>query len=221
MEVKNGEQSDGNAAFFCGNRQSPWPLVAFGMVGACISGLTFIGVPGWVMGTDMTYLQMCMGFVVGYVVVAFVLLPLYYQHRLTSIYTYLNHRFGHISYKTGASFFILSKLLGAGAKFYVVCEILQTCLSDTIAVPYAVIVVLALLLIWLYTRRGGIRTLVWTDVVQTACMLLALLLILVRVATMLDLSFSEAMSAVWNDAHARILEWDDFSSKQNFLKQFL
>lgn len=221
MEVKNGEQGDGNAMFFSGNRRSPWPLVAFGMVGACISGLTFIGVPGWVMGTDMTYLQMCMGFVVGYVVVAFVLLPLYYQHRLTSIYTYLNHRFGHISYKTGASFFILSKLLGAGAKFYAVCEILQTCLSDTITVPYAVIVVLALLLIWLYTRRGGIRTLVWTDVVQTACMLLALLLILVRVATMLDFSFTEAMSAVWNDAHARIFEWDDFSSKQNFWKQFL
>lgn len=215
------EEGDGNAMFFSGNRQSPWPLVAFGMIGASISGLTFIGVPGWVMGTDMTYLQMCLGFVVGYVVVAFVLLPLYYRHRLTSIYTYLHHRLGRVSYKTGASFFILSKLLGAAAKFYVVCEILQNCLSDTIKLPYALIVIVALLLIWLYTRRGGIRTLVWTDVLQTACLLLALLLILMRVAELLDFSFAEAFSAVWNDPHARIFEWDDFSSKQNFWKQFL
>lgn len=222
MSMKDSEENgDGNAAFFSGNRQSPWPLVAFGMIGASISGLTFIGVPGWVMGTDMTYLQMCLGFVVGYIVVAFVLLPLYYQHRLTSIYTYLHHRLGRVSYKTGASFFILSKLLGAAAKFYVVCEILQNCLSDTIELPYTLIVVVALLLIWLYTRRGGIRTLVWTDVVQTACLLLALLLILVRVAELLDFSLTEAFSAVWNDAHARIFEWDDFSSKQNFWKQFL
>ena len=221
VQMENGEKGNENAAFFSGNHQSSWPLVAFGMIGASISGVTFIGVPGWVMGTDMTYLQMCLGFVVGYVVVAFVLLPLYYQHRFTSIYAYLNQRLGHISYKTGASFFIMSKLLGAAAKFYVVCEILQTCLSNTIAVPYALIVVVALLLIWLYTRRGGIRTLVWTDVVQTACLLLALLLILVRVATMLDYSFAETVSAVWNDAHARIFEWSDFSSKQNFWKQFL
>ena len=111
--------------------------------------------------------------------------------------------------------------MGAAAKFYVVCEILQNCLSDTIKLPYALIVIVALLLIWLYTRRGGIRTLVWTDVLQTACLLLALLLILMRVAELLDFSFTEAFSAVWNDPHARIFEWDDFSSKQNFWKQFL
>lgn len=210
-----------NAAFFSGNRQSPWPLVAFGMIGASISGLTFIGVPGWVMSIDMTYLQMCLGFVVGYVVVAFVLLPLYYKYHLTSIYTYLNHRFGKSSYKTGASFFILSKLLGAAAKFYVVCRIIQYCLADTLSVPYAVVVLVALYLIWLYTRKSGIRTLVWTDFLQTLCLLLALLLILLKASSMLNMNLMEAMTAVWNDAHSRIFEFGDFASKQNFWKQFL
>lgn len=211
----------GNDAFFVGNRQSPWMLVAFGMVGASISGLTFIGVPGWVMSTDMTYLQMCMGFVVGYLIVAFVLLPLYYRHKLTSIYAYLNSRFGNVSYKTGASFFIFSKLLGAAAKFYVVCRILQACFADTFSVPYVVVVLLASLLIWLYTHRGGIRTLVWTDFFQTLCLLIALILILMKVVEMLDMNFSEAMIAVWNSPHSRIFEFSDIVSKQNFWKQFL
>lgn len=215
------DKRGGNAAFFTGNRQSPWPLVAFGMIGASISGLTFIGVPGWVMSIDMTYLQMCLGFIVGYLIVAFVLLPLYYQLRLTSIYTYLSHRFGSVSYKTGASFFILSKLLGAAAKFYVVCRILQMCLADSFEVPYIVVVLVALLLIWLYTRRSGIRALVWTDFLQTLCLLLAMVLILVKVADMLQMNFSEAMATVWNDPHAKIFEFSDFASKQNFWKQFL
>ncbi len=211
----------GNDAFFVGNRQSPWMLVAFGMVGASISGLTFIGVPGWVMSTGMTYLQMCMGFVVGYLIVAFVLLPLYYRHKLTSIYAYLNSRFGNVSYKTGASFFIFSKLLGAAAKFYIVCRILQACFADTFSVPYVVVVLLASLLIWLYTHRGGIRTLVWTDFFQTLCLLVALILILMKVVEMLDMNFSEAMIAVWNSPHSRIFEFSDIVSKQNFWKQFL
>lgn len=211
----------GNTVFFTGNRQSPWPLVAFGMVGASISGLTFIGVPGWVMGIDMTYMQMCLGFVIGYVIVSFVLLPLYYRYNLTSIYTYLDYRFGRISYKTGSSFFVFSKLLGAAAKFYIVCRILQLCLADTFMVPYPVVVLVALLLIWLYTRRGGIRTLVWTDFIQTVCLLLALVLILLKVASMLNLDFLQAMSAVWNDPHSRMFEFEDFASKQYFWKQFL
>lgn len=210
-----------NATFFSGNRQSPWPLVAFGMIGASISGLTFIGVPGWVMSIDMTYLQMCLGFIVGYVIVAFVLLPLYYRLCLTSIYTYLDHRFGRVSYQTGSFFFILSKLLGAAAKFYVVCRILQYCMADTFSVPYAVVVMVALVLIWLYTRKNGIRALVWTDFLQTFCLLLALILILVKAASMLGMDVSEAMVAVWNDSHSRIFEFDDIASKQNFWKQFL
>lgn len=211
----------GNAVFFTGNRQSPWPLVAFGMVGASVSGLTFIGVPGWVMGIDMTYMQMCLGFVLGYVIVSFVLLPLYYRYNLTSIYTYLDYRFGKTSYKTGASFFIVSKLLGAAAKFYVVCRILQMCLADTFTIPYPIVVLVALILIWLYTRKGGIRTLVWTDFIQTVCLLLALVLISLKVASMLDKNFLQAMSAVWNDPHSRMFEFNDFASKQNFWKQFL
>ena len=191
------------------------------MIGASISGLTFIGVPGWVMSIDMTYLQMCLGFIVGYVIVAFVLLPLYYKQRLTSIYSLLDSRMGRTSYKTGASFFILSKVLGAAAKFYVVCRILQACLLPILEVPYALVVIVALLLIWFYTRRGGIRTLVWTDVFQTLCLLLALVLILCKVISMLHMGVGEAMTAVWQDSHSRIFEFADFASKQNFWKQFL
>jgi len=210
-----------NAAFFTGNRRSPWPLVAFGMIGASISGLTFIGVPGWVMSIDMTYLQMCMGFVVGYVVVAFVLLPLYYKYRLTSIYTYLNRRFGAISYKTGSLLFIISKLLSTGTKFYIVCKILQMCLADKFIVPYVVVVFVTLFLIWLYTYRSGIKVLVWTDFLQTLCLILALVLMLLKTADMLQMDFAETTTVVWNDSHARIFEFSDFISKQNFWKQFL
>ncbi len=211
---------DNNDTFFRGNRQSPWPLVAFGMVGASISGLTFIGVPGWVQGIDMTYMQMCIGFFFGYLVVAFVLLPLYYKYGLTSIYTYLDKRFGRVSYRTGASFFILSKLLGSAAKFYVVVQILQVCIADRYGVPYAATAAITLLLIWLYTRRSGIRALVWTDALQTLCLLVALGIILVKVCGMLDMGVGDAVSAVWNDPHSRMFEFDDWSSKQNFWKQF-
>lgn len=227
----------GNEAFFRGERKSPWPLVAFGMVGASISGLTFIGVPGWVMGIDMTYMQMCLGFFVGYLVVAFVLLPLYYKYDLTSIYTYLERRFGTTSYKTGSSFFILSKLLGSAAKFYVVCQILKVCMMRQLVgsiseeaagwcgehdgLLYFLTVVLTLLFIWLYTRRSGIKALVWTDSIQTLCLIVALVLIMLKVSDMLGFSFGEAMTAVWHDSHSRMFEWDDWSSKQNFWKQFV
>lgn len=211
----------GNDAFFRGNRQSPWQLVAFGMVGASISGLTFIGVPGWVMGIDMTYMQMCFGFIVGYLVVAFVLLPLYYKYGLTSIYTYLDKRFGRTSYKTGASFFILSKLLGSAAKYYVVVRILQTCIADEYHIPYAVTALITLVFIWLYTRKSGIKALVWTDAFQTLCLLACLVLILIKVCGMLHLGFGEAMVKVWNDPHSKMFEFGDWASKQNFWKQFL
>ncbi|MBQ9361916.1 MAG: sodium:solute symporter [Bacteroidaceae bacterium] len=211
----------GNDAFFRGNRRSPWMPVAFGMVGASISGLTFIGVPGWVMGIDMTYMQMCLGFVVGYVLVAFVLLPIYYRLGLTSIYTYLDRRLGRTSYRTGAWFFIGSKMAGAAAKFYVVVEVLQTCFADAYGVPYGVTAVAALLFIWLYTRRGGIRTLVWTDVLQTFVLIAALLVILLKVCGLLGMGFPEAMEVVWKDPHSRMFEFGDFASKQNFWKQFL
>ena len=207
----------GNDAFFRAGRRSPWPLVAFGMIGTSISGVTFVSVPGMVETTDMTYLQMCMGFFFGYLVIAFVLLPLYYKHGLTSIYTYLGTRFGRVSHKTGACFFLLSKLTGAAARMYLVCLVLEQFLH----VPFVVIAIGALVLIWLYTWRGGIKTIVWTDAMQTLCLLTALCLILVEVASQLDFTFGEAFSKVWNDPHARIFEFDDWSSKQHFWKQFL
>lgn len=210
-----------NDAFFTGHRQSPWFLVAVGMVGASISGVTFIGVPGWAMTTDMTYLQMCFGFIVGYAIIAFVLLPLYYRLRVTSIYMYLHRRFGLTTYHTGASFFILSKLLGAAAKFFVVCRILQLCLSPALPLPYPVVVISTSLMIWLYTRRGGIKALVWTDFFQTLCLLTALLLLLFKTIDMLDLSWIDAVRLVAEDSRSRVFVFDDPVSKQYFWKQFL
>ncbi|MBQ3780641.1 MAG: sodium:solute symporter [Bacteroidaceae bacterium] len=206
-----------NDDFFRAGRRSPWPLVAFGMVGASISGVTFVSVPGMVMTSDMTYLQMCLGFILGYVVVAFVLLPLYYKYNLTSIYTYLGTRLGPVSRKTGAWFFLLSKLTGAAAKMYLVCLVLR----QFTGLPFVVITAGALVLIWLYTRRGGIRTLVWTDAVQTLCLLAAAALIVAEVASQLGMSAGEAWQAVWTDPHSRIFEMDDWASRQNFWKQFL
>ena len=150
-------------------------MVAFGMVGASISGVTFVSVPGMVLTSQMAYLQVCLGFIVGYVVVAFLLLPLYYRLNLTSIYTYLGQRLGRRSYLSGAWFFLLSKMTGAAAKFYVVCLILQHFVFDALGLPFAVNAVMMVLLIWLYTHRGGIKTLVVTDSLQTLCLLTALL----------------------------------------------
>ncbi len=164
---------------------------------------------------------MCMGFFFGYLVVAFLLLPIYYRHNLTSIYTYLQQRFGTHSHKTGAAFFILSKLTGAAVRMYLVCLILQRYVFDALGVPYAVTVIGLLLLIWLYTHRSGIRALVWTDALQTLCLILALVLIICQAATMLDMNFSEAITAVWHNPRSRMFEFSDWMSTQNFWKQFL
>ena len=167
-----------NETFYRGNRQSPWYMVAFGMVGASISGVTFISVPGMVLLSDMNYLQTCLGFILGYFAVAFVLLPVYYKLNLTTIYSFLLQRLGLRAYLTGASFFLLSKMTGAAVRFYVVCMVLQRFVFDALGVPFVATVVGMVVLIWLYMRRGGIKTLVWTDTFQTTCMFLALLLIL-------------------------------------------
>ncbi len=210
-----------NDTFYRGNRQSPWYMVAFGMVGASISGVTFVSVPGMVLHSDMTYLQTCLGFILGYVAVAFILLPVYYRMNLTTIYTYLQNRLGRRSYKTGAWFFLLSKMTGAAARFYVVCIILQRFVLDALGIPFALTVVCMVALIWLYTRRGGIKTLVWTDTLQTTCMFTALLLIIWQVVQALGLSPAEAVTAIVNDSHSRIFVMDDWVSRQNFWKQFL
>ena len=210
-----------NRDFFIARHSSPWAMVAFGMIGASISGVTFVSVPGMVLSVQMTYLQMCMGYILGYFAVAFVLLPVYYHLRLTSIYTYLQGRLGARSYTTGASFFLIGKMTGSAVKFYVVCMILQRFVLDAYHVPFAVTVSLLVLLIWLYTRRGGIRTLVWTDLFQTLCILTTLLLIILSATQALGMSLPEAVSAVAHDARSRIFVFDDWRSTQNFWKQFL
>lgn len=196
-------------------------MVAFGMVGASISGVTFVSVPGMVTKTDMTYLQTCLGFILGYFAVAYLLLPLYYRLNLTSIYTYLGQRIGRRAYLTGAWFFLLSKMTGAAVAFYVVCIILQQYVFDGWGLPFPITVVLMVALIWLYTRRGGIKTLVWTDSLQTFCLFLALVLIIVEVASAMGWSLSQAAEAVWRSDMSRVFVFDDWSSKQNFWKQFL
>ena len=212
---------DNNQTFFRANRRSPWYMVAFGMVGASISGITFVSVPGMTMFTGMTYVQMCIGFILGYFAVAFVLLPVYYRLNLTTIYTYLKERLGMKSYKTGAWFFLISKMTGAAVRFYVVCIILQRFVLDAIGVPFALTVVAMVALIWLYTRRGGIKTLVWTDTFQTTCMFAALILIIYNVMGQLGMSATDAVKAIATDEHSRMFVMDDWISKRNFWKQFL
>lgn len=215
-----GINSD-NKTFFNADRKSPWYMVAFGMIGASISGVSFVSVPGMVTGIQMTYIQMCIGFVFGYFAVAFILLPVYYRLKLTTIYSYLDQRLGKRSYTTGASFFILSKMTGAAVRFYVACIILQHFVLDSYGIPFWVTVIAMVFLIWLYTRRGGIKTLVWTDTFQTTCMFVALILITYKVITELDMSVSEAFTAVSNSDMSRVFVFDDVMSKQYFWKQFL
>ena len=209
-----------NTTFYRADCRSPWYMVAFGMIGASISGVTFVSVPGMVLHTQMTYLQMCMGFILGYVVVAFGLLPLYYRLNLTSIYGYLGQRLGRRSYKTGASFFLLSKMMGAAVRFYVVCIILQRFVFDPMGVPFVLTVVGMVMLIWLYTRHGGIKTLVWTDSFQTLCLFVALLLIIYKVTKDLGLTMGEAVAMIDENALSRVFVFDDWVSKQYFWKQF-
>ena len=210
-----------NDTFYRANRRAPWYMVAFGMIGASISGITFVSVPGMVLTSQMTYLQMCLGFIVGYLVIAFVLLPLYYRLNLTSIYTYLGQRLGVRSYKTGASFFLLSKMTGAAVRFYVICIILQQFVFDPAGIPFAANVIVMVALIWLYTRRGGIGTLVFTDSFQTLCLFTALIMIILSVISQLNLSVSEAVSAIANNEMSRIFVFDDWLSPHHFVKQFL
>lgn len=209
-----------NDAFFRGNRQSPWYVVAFGMIGASLSGVTFVSVPGMVRGIDMTYMQTCLGFFLGYLIIAHVLLPIYYKLNLTTIYSYLESRIGRYSYKTGASFFLLSKVIGAAARLYLVCLILQNYVFDELKVPFTVSVIGIVILIWLYTRKSGIKTIVWTDSFQTFCLLAALGLILFQVSEQMDLSLGGMIQVVSESEYSRIFVFDDWGSKQNFFKQF-
>lgn len=213
--------SSDNEAFFRANRKSPWYLVAIGMIGTSISGVTFVSVPGMVGKFDMTYMQMVLGFFFGYLIVAYLLLPLYYKLNLTSIYTYLEKRFGFWSYKSGASFFILSRITGSAAKLYLVILILQTLVFDRWGIPFYITVTGVVVLIWLYTRKSGIKTIVWTDTIQTLCFIVALIIIIWQISSLLDFDTQKLISTLYNDKHSRIFVFDDWKSSQHFLKQFL
>lgn len=210
-----------NETFFRAGRQSPWWAVAYGMIGASISGVTFVSVPGMVGSTQFTYLQTCMGFILGYVFVACFLLPIYYRMNLTSIYTYLDRRLGLSSYLTGASFFFLSKLAGASIRLYLVCTILQRFIFDGMGVNFITTVSLVLLLIWLYTMYSGIKTIVWTDCLQTTVLLVSLVLIITQACQGMGITLGEACSRVWSDPMSRIFDFGDPQGRQYFWKQFL
>ncbi|EPR66851.1 sodium:solute symporter [Cyclobacterium qasimii] len=206
--------------FFTGDRQSPWFLVAFGMIGASLSGVTFISVPGEVGNSNFYYFQLVLGYTVGYAVIAKVLLPLYYRLNLVSIYSYLEGRFGFWSYKTGAFFFILSRVLGSSIRVFLVAGVLQVILFDKWGVPFWVSVLITVTLIWLYTFRGGIKTVVWTDTLQTFFMLLAVFVSIFLVSKELGISgIGDLMVKVADQPYSKIFNWD-WKSGTNFFKQF-
>lgn len=211
--------SSDNEAFFVANRKSPWYIVAIGMIGTSVSGVTFISVPGMVGAFNMSYMQMVFGFFFGYLVVAYLLLPLYYKLNLTSIYSYLDQRFGNYSYKTGASFFLLSRIIGSAAKLYLVALVLQTLVFDTWHIPFWVTVSGIILFIWIYTRKSGIKTIVWTDTLQTLCFIVAAILIIWQVASLLEFNFKDIINTVSHDPHSQIFNFE-WKSPMNFFKQF-
>jgi SSS family transporter len=217
-----GRKGD-NASFFVGGRKSPWYVVAFGMIGSSLSGVTFISVPGWVGSSQFSYFQMVLGYIPGYMVVAFVLLPLYYRLNLTSIYTYLEQRFGRSAYKTGASFFLLSRMLGSALRLYLVAVVLQLSVFDQLDmdVPFFVTVFITVLLIWLYTFRGGIKTIIWTDTLQTAFMLLAVGISVYSISSSLGLDAAGLVDTIDKSQYSRIFFFDDANDSKFFIKQFL
>ena len=216
-----GRGSSGNDAFFLGNRKSPWYIVSIGMIGTSLSGVTFVSVPGMVRSIDMTYMQTVFGFFFGYILIAQVLLPLYYKLQLTSIYSYLRDRIGPRGYKTGASFFLLSKIVGAAARLYLVALILQTYVFSTWNIPFAVTVVLSIFLVWLYTFRSGIKTIIWTDTLQALCLVGMLVVIIWQVKERMGLDMPGMVQTITESPHFRIFEFADWHSTQNFFKQFL
>ena len=212
-------KSANNKTFFKADNSSPWYLVAFGMIGASLSGVTFISVPGWVEAQSMSYMQMVLGYVVGYAVIGLVLLPLYYRLNLTSIYTYLDDRFGTYSYKTGASFFLLSRTIGAAFRLFLVANVLQLLLFDAYGIPFWVTVTITILLIWLYTFKGGIKTIVWTDTLQTLFMLIAVGVCIYTISD--EMQISNIFSYVADSELSKTFFFDDVKTGDYFWKRFL
>lgn len=207
------------AAFFNANKRSPWFLVAFGMIGASLSGVTFISIPGEVVNKQFAYFQVVLGYVVGYAVIIMVLLPLYYKMNLVTIYTYLEKRFGFWSYKTGASFFILSRIIGSSFRLFLVALVLQIAIFDSWGVPFWATVLITILLIWIYTFRGGIKTIVYTDTLQTLFLLTAVAVTIFAVADSLEIPISSLPSLISESDYSKIFVWE-WRTETNFFKQF-
>lgn len=214
-------KDDSNQVFFKANRNSPWYVVAFGMIGASLSGVTFISVPGWVDSTQFSYMQIVIGYFLGYLVIAYVLLPLYYKMNLTSIYEYLLQRFGPKSHKTGAFFFLLSRLLIASFRLFLVASVLQYFVLDAWSVPFELTVILSVLFIWLYTYRGGIKTIVWTDMLQTFFMLAAVVFAIVMLLDHLPYNLPEFLASEPFKEYNQTLFYDDFFNRKHVLKSLL
>lgn len=214
-------KEDSNAAFFKANKSAPWYVVAFGMIGASLSGVTFISVPGWIEASNFSYMQVVLGYTLGYLVIGTVLLPLYYKLNLTSIYTYLGERFGDYSYKTGASFFLISRVVGASFRLFLVANVLQIILFDDLGVQFWQTVTITVLLIWLYTFKSGIKTIVWTDTLQTLFMLIAVGVTIYFVSDELGLKGGNVLSYVLDNDLSKTFFFDDIKSSDYFWKQFL
>ncbi|HBI01077.1 MAG TPA: sodium:solute symporter [Flavobacterium sp.] len=215
------KKDEGNDAFFKANKNSPWYLVAFGMIGASLSGVTFISVPGKVEASQFVYFQLVLGYIVGYFVIGTVLLPLYYRLNLTSIYAYLGDRFGRNSYKTGAWFFIISRTVGSNLRLMLVADVLQTIVFDKLNVPYWITVTVTILLIWVYTNKSGIKTIIWTDTLQTLFMLIAVVFCIVTVSQDLGLNITNISGFIADSDLSKTFFFEDFSSPNYFWKQFL
>lgn len=214
-------KNDSNADFFKAGKQSPWYLVAFGMVGASLSGVTFISVPGWVEASQFSYMQVVFGYLLGYMVIAYILLPIYYRLNVTSIYEYLDDRFGFVSYKVGAISFFVSRVLGASFRLFLVAIVLQQFVFDTWNVPFELTVTLSILLIWIYTFKGGIKTIVWTDTLQTLFMLVSVGLSIFFILRQLDWGFMDFLSSNELKQYSKTWFLDDFGDKNHLVKSFL
>jgi Na+/proline symporter len=214
-------KNDNNEDFFKAGKQSPWYVVAFGMVGASLSGVTFISVPGWIEGSQFSYFQVVLGYMVGYFIVAYVLLPIYYKLNVTSIYEYLLQRFGVVSHKTGAFFFFVSRVLGAAFRLFLVAIVLQQFVFNAWNVPFEITVVISILLIWIYTNKGGIKTIVWTDTLQTLFMILAVILSIYFINESLGWSFSEFLASNELKEYSNIFITDSILEKSHFIKSFV
>ena len=215
-----GSKSD-NSAFFSGSRKSKWYIAALAMIGAPMSGVTFVSVPGMAASSGFGYIQMCLGFVVGYLIISYVLIPLFYKLNVVSIYQYLENRFGAASYKTGAWFFFISKILGASVRFFLVCLVLQMLVFDPLGLPFVLNVLISVLIVFAYTFTGGVKTVIWTDSFRTVCMILAVVLGIVFIARNMGLDFSGLVNSIKGSSMSRIFFFDNVKESQFFWKQFL